>query len=69
MPPSPFPDYLPLPLDGGVEIATLNLDAEDNLDVAPGMNDPQVPDGPSITRAYHPKLDGEVDFFLGMHQH
>src|SRR4030088_80147 len=46
MPPSPFPDYLPPPLDGGVEIATLNLDAEDNLDVAPGMNDPQVPDGP-----------------------
>jgi len=62
---SPFFDYLPPPLHGGIEIAALNLDAEDDLDAAPGMNHPQVPDAPSITRAYHPKLDGKVDFFSG----
>jgi hypothetical protein len=66
---SPFSDYLPPPLHGGVEIPALNLDAEDELDAAPGMNDPQVPDASFITRVYHPKLDGKVDFFLGMHRH
>src|SRR3981081_929699 len=58
-----FSGYLPPPLHGGVEIAALNSDAEDDLDVAPGMNHPQVPDASSVTRVYHPKLDGKVDFF------
>ena len=66
-PPSPFSDYLPPPSPGGIEIVAQNSDAEDDLDAAPGMNDP--PDGSSITRAYHPKLDGKVYFFLGMHRH
>jgi hypothetical protein len=66
---SPFSDYSPPPFHGGVEIAALNSDAEDDPDAAPGMNDPQVSDAPSITRAYHPKLDGKVDFFLGNHRY
>lgn len=68
-PPSPLSD-LPASLHGDVEIAALDLDADDDMDAAPGMNDPRVPDGPPITRAYHPTLDGEVDFFfLGMHRY
>jgi hypothetical protein len=67
--PSPFSDYLSPTLHGGVEIAALNSDADDDLDVAPGINRPQVPDTSSITRVYHHKLDGKVIFFQGIHRH
>jgi hypothetical protein len=66
--PSSVSDHFPPPSDGGFEITALNLDAEDDLDAAPGMDSPQVPDASSVTRAYHPKLDGRVDLFLGLHQ-
>jgi hypothetical protein len=46
-PPSPFSDYLPLPSPRGIKIVAQNSDAEDDLDAAQGMNDPQVPDGSS----------------------
>src|SRR6266852_7147416 len=35
----------------------------------PSDHTPPLPDGSSITRVYHPKLDGKVEFFLGMHRH
>jgi hypothetical protein len=41
------------------------LDAEEDLDAAPGMNDPQVSNAPSIKRNYHRELNGSVDFFGG----
>jgi hypothetical protein len=50
-------EYLPPPFHGGVEIATLNSDPKDDLDAAPGMNNPQVPDTPRLKR--------QVDFFSG----
>src|SRR6267154_484740 len=67
-PPLPLPspsDYLPPPFYGGVEIAALNSDAEDDLDAASGMNSPQASDALSIKHYYHPKLNGRVDFFRG----
>ena len=57
---SPFSNHLSLSLHGGFEFTALYSAPKDDLDAAPGMNDPQVPDTSSITHAYHPKLDGTV---------
>lgn len=56
---SPFSDHSSPSLHGVFEFAALNLAPENDLDAAPGMDDPQVPDILSITRAYHLKLDGK----------
>lgn len=62
-PPPSFRYSRPSPLSGNLPPS--NLGPEDDMDATPGMNDPQVPDGSSVTRVYHPKLDGKVDFFSG----
>jgi hypothetical protein len=69
--PSPLPpsDYLPPPFHGFVDITPLNSDAEEDLDAAPGINDPQVPDTPSIKRNYHRDLNDNVVFFPSIHLH
>ena len=66
---SPVSDYLPPPSHGGAEFPAINPDAEDDLDAAPGMNDPQIIDASVTTCDYHPELDGKSFFSprYGMH--
>jgi hypothetical protein len=65
--PSPLPEYyMPPPSCGGADAAPPNSDDEDDIGYAllrGGMSNPQVPDTLPISRAYHPKLDGESVFF------